>query len=151
MKHRSSPLRGLLHPACGPVLSVTVRASGGAKTRGLAVLDTGASLSAIDREVALGLALPTHGAAQWSAISALGPDRPIAPLRTATLSLADDPRLWELELLEIPGLIQAARGSRVVALIGWNFLDQCVLSCDGPSRTFSLTLPDPVGSAHRRR
>lgn len=151
MKRRSRLLRGLLHPACGPVLSVTVRATGGAVARGLAVLDTGASLSAIDRKVARRLELPSHGAATWSAISDLGTTHPTAPLRTATLRLADDPRLWELDLLEVPGLGQAVEGAAVVALIGWNFLDQCVLLCDGPSRTFTLALPDPVGSARRRR
>lgn len=114
------------------------------------MLDTGASLSAVDREVAAALALPTHGAARWSAVSDTG-ESATAAVRRGALSLADDPRLWELELLEIPNLRDAVPGSRILALLGWNFLDQCTLVCDGPEGTFTLTLPRPVGAAHRRR
>jgi len=28
-----------------------------------------------------------------------------------------------------------------LGLLGWDFLDQCRLTIDGPSRTFSLELP----------
>ncbi len=150
-QRRTTSIRGFLHPACGPILRVRLHAPGGQKTNGLAVLDTGASLSAVDRDVARQLDLPTHGAAQWSAVADTESTHPIAPLRRAALALADDPRLWELDLLEIPRLRHAVEGFAVVALLGWNFLDQCVLTCDGPQKTFMLTLPKMVGAAHRRR
>lgn len=142
MKQRQArTIRGFLHPQCGPVLRAEVRAPSGLRTHGLAVLDTGASLSAVDREVALTLGLPTHGAARWSAVTDTGEPHPVAPLRRAAVCLSDDPRLWELDLIEIPKLRQAVPGKPVVALLGWNFLDQCVLTCDGPARTFELQLP----------
>lgn len=132
------------------MLHVQLRAPNGQSATGLAVLDTGASLSAIDRDVARELGLPTHGAAQWSAVSDTG-HAAVAPVRRGAMQLGDDPRWFELELLEIPNLRSALPGSEVVALLGWNFLDQCRLECDGPQGTFVLTLPRPVGAAHRRR
>ena len=150
---RSRPLRrlrGFLHPAWGPILRVQVWGPRGESAKGLAVLDTGASLSAIDRQLALALDLPSEGAARWLAISDTGSES-VAPVRTAVVGLGDDTRLWELQLLEIPKLGHAVEGSRVVLLLGWNFLDQCTLVTDGPAGMFSLTLPGQVGAAHRRR
>ncbi|MEN0064103.1 MAG: aspartyl protease family protein [Myxococcota bacterium] len=142
MKQRSAPtIRGFLHPQCGPVLRAEVRSPTGLLTNGLAILDTGASLSAVDQEVAHTLGLPSHGAARWSAVTDTGEPHPVAPLRRAAVRLSDDSRLWELDLIEIPRLRQAVPGKPVVALLGWNFLDQCVLLCDGPARTFTLELP----------
>ena len=115
------------------------------------MIDTGASLSAIDRDVAKSLELPTHGAARWYAVTDTASNHPTAPLRRAALQLAGDARLWELDLIEVPNLRHAVGGLTVVALLGWNFLDQCTLTCDGPSGTFTLELPRPIGAAHRRR
>lgn len=145
------PIHGLLHPACGPVLRVRVRSPTGAQAEGLAVLDTGASLSAIDRRVALDLGLPSPGAAEWHAVTDTGAARAMAPLRRAAVQMMGDSQLFELDLIEVPSLQHAVRGSTVVALLGWNFLDRCRLVCDGPAGTFVLELPDRLGPAHRRR
>ena len=148
MKQRQTlTIRGFLHPRCGPVLRAEVRAPSGLRTHGLAILDTGATLSAVDREVAQTLGLPSHGAARWSAVTDTGEPHPVAPLRRAAVCLSDDPRLWELDLIEVPKLREAVPGKPVVALLGWNFLDQCVLECDGPARTFTLKLPNVASLA----
>ncbi len=143
-------IRGLLHPACGPVVRVGVR-SADAVVRGVAVIDTGASMSAIDKEIARSLDLPSPGAAKWFAITDTEGEHAMAPLRRASLTIAEDPRLWQLDLIEVPQLAEAIGGFTVVALLGWDFLDQCILECNGPAGTFSLTLPKLRGSGRRRR
>jgi hypothetical protein len=133
-------LRGLLHPAFGPLLRGAVHSDGQELVRGLLIVDTGASMSAVDRDVARALGLPTHGAAQWHAVT--DSDRPhTSALRRAFLSLGEDPRHWQLDLVEVANLKHRVEGYQVVALLGWDFLDQCRLEVDGPARTFSLTLP----------
>jgi len=144
-------LRGLLHPAWGPLLRVELRCESGAVTQGLAIIDTGASMSAVDREAARKLALPSHGAATWFAVAGGEPGkREAAPLRRAQLKLGDDPRYWELDLIEVPGLHDQVQGFRAVALLGWDFLQTTQLHIDGPAGTWSLTLP-PLPKARRRR
>lgn len=134
-------LRGLLHPAFGPVVRGAAASPDGLRTvRGLLLVDTGASMSAVDRGVAQALALPTHGAAEWRAITDHH-GTAVAALRRCRLSLGEDPRAWELDLIEVPGLEAHAEGYRLLGLLGWDFLDQCRLVVDGPSRTFSLELP----------
>lgn len=137
-------MRGLLNPACGPVVRVELHPPSGPALKGHAVIDTGASMSAVDRDVALRLGLPSHGAAEWVAVSD-GSPHPLAPLRRAALRIEPDTRLWELDLIEVPNLVHAVGGFQVLVLLGWDFLDQCVLVCDGPSGTFSLTLPPVFG------
>lgn len=134
-------LRGLLHPSLGPVVrGAAGEPSGLRHVRGLFLVDTGASMSAVDREVARSLDLPTHGAAEWRGVTDHG-GLAVAALRRCRLSLGDDPRAWELDLIEVPGLHHHAEGFRLLGLLGWDFLDQCRLTVDGPSRTFSLELP----------
>jgi hypothetical protein len=134
-------LRGLLHPALGPVVRGGVASPDGLRhLRGLLLVDTGAGMSAVDREVARALELPTHGAAEWRAVSDQ-PGTSVAALRRCRLSMGEDPRAWELDLIEVPGLEHHVEGFRLLGLLGWDFLDQCRLSIDGPSRTFSLELP----------
>ena len=134
-----TPLRGLL-TASGPLVRGELRGPRGA-IRGHLLLDTGASVSAVDREVGLRLDLPTHRAAEWHAIGD-GDNRPhLAPLRRATMALAEDPRRWEIDLVEVANLAHAVEGFQVIALLGWDFLDHCRLVLDGPARTFSLELP----------
>jgi len=130
--------RGLLHPAAGPLVRVEV--SGATATvRGVAVLDTGATMSGLDRAVAQQLGLDSPGIAEWHALVS-GESRHQAPLRRARIKIGDDHRWWELDLIELD-LLHAVEGYQVLALLGWDFLDQCVFSVDGPSRTFSLKLP----------
>ncbi len=140
---------GLLHPAWGPLASVTVRGHNGAVS-GQAVVDTGATMSAIDKGVAHELELPSPGAATWFAVTG-SPDRPVAPLRRAQLRIGDDNRWWEQDLIEVAKLSDTGLGFRAVALLGWDFLRLCRLTVDGPAGTFRLELPELRGAGRRRR
>lgn len=133
-------IRGFIHRGAGPLVRVEVSGATGAAAKGVAVLDTGASMSALDRSVAAELALESPGVADFLALAA-GEARHLAPQRRARVRIADDPRLWELDLVELPNLRHAVEGYEVLALLGWDFLDQCLLTCDGPTGMFSLTLP----------
>lgn len=135
---RVRTIRGLFFPGVGPLLRAGLSGPGG-HTDGLALVDTGASMSAVDRGVARALQLPSTGAAQWRAVTADTPE--VAPLRTGHLRLADDPRRWELELIEVPNLEHRVSGYRLIVLLGWDFLDQCRIAIDGPGGTFTLDLP----------
>lgn len=147
---RTRHVLGLLHPAWGPLVRVAVRGEGGHSTQGVAMLDTGASMSAVDRGVAAELGLPTHGAASWFAVTS-SEERPTSPLRRAQLRVGDDNRWWELELIEVPSLDDAVQGFNAVALLGWDFLRLCRLTVDGPAGTFCLELPVVRSSGRRRR
>lgn len=117
---------------------------------GLVVLDTGASISVIDRAVARTLQLRSPGAVEWSGINARG-ERSVAALRTAHVRIIGDDRLFGLDMVEVPGIRETVPGMNVFGLLGWDFLDACRLSCDGPRGTFSLTLPPLVRAGRRRR
>ena len=131
-------LRGLLYPAYGPLVRGQL-VNGSRSVSGLVLLDTGASMSAVDRELALELELQSHGAAIWHAVSEHQPA--MAPVCRSRLQLGEDRRLWELDLIAVPHLRHHVQGYTLIALLGWDFLDQCRLEIDGPSRTFHLELP----------
>ena len=107
---------------------------------GVAVLDTGASISVVDRHVARAMGLPSPGAAEWMGVNATG-ERSMAALRRCQLEVVGDRRLHTLDLLEMPGLRVSVPGLHVVALLGWDFLGRCRLSCDGPAGAFEFVLP----------
>ncbi|MEQ1567164.1 MAG: hypothetical protein ABMA64_16105 [Myxococcota bacterium] len=135
---RTRAIRGLFFPGVGPL--VRARLHGPARSLdGLALVDTGAGMSAVDRQLALDLGLPTHRAAEWKAVTRDTPE--LAPLRVGALQIADDRRHWELELIEVPNLRHRISGYQLVALIGWDFLDQCKITIDGPGGVFALELP----------
>lgn len=142
---RCVKLRGLLHPGSGPVLRVRI-----GDVKGLAVLDTGASISVVDQALARRLGLPSPGAAEWAGVNAVG-QRSQAALRTVHLGFAGDERLFAVDMIEVPGIREAVPGLSVLCLIGWDFLETCQLLCDGPAGAFELTLPPPVRSSGRRR
>ncbi len=142
MSAQAAPaLRGLLHPAAGPMLRVEVHGPTNAEL-GLLVIDTGASMSAIDKDLARKLNLTSPGFATWHAITDSSGEHASA-LRAARLRLGVDKRLWELDLVEVPGLTHAIEGYPVCVLLGWDFLRRCRLTCDGPAGAFLLELPEP--------
>ncbi|MCB9674213.1 MAG: hypothetical protein H6737_03800 [Alphaproteobacteria bacterium] len=141
-------IRGLLHPACGPVVRVHVDGLG--SVRGVGVLDTGASMSVIDRDLARELKLESPGAAEWAGVTESG-ERSLAALRRTRFGIAGDTRLFELDLLEAGGVRRSVAGLDVLVLLGWDFLGACRLVCDGPAGAFELQLPPAPRGAHRRR
>ncbi|MEZ4318712.1 MAG: hypothetical protein R3F61_14455 [Myxococcota bacterium] len=141
-------IRGLLHPACGPVVRVHVE--GSRSVLGVGILDTGASMSVIDRDLARSLALESPGAAEWAGVTDSGA-RSMAALRRTRFGIAGDSRLYELDLLEAGGVRESVGGLDVLVLLGWDFLGQCRLVCDGPAGAFELQLPAPPRAASRRR
>lgn len=138
-RRRTVVLRGLLHPAAGPVVRVRVH-SEAVSVPGVAVLDTGASISVVDRQLARDLALDSPGAAEWMGVNASG-ERSMAALRRCRLEILGDKRRHPIDLLEMPGLRHSVPGLDVVALLGWDFLIRCRLSCDGPAGAFEFVLP----------
>lgn len=142
-------VRGLLHPACGPLVRISVHGQGAFRA-GLAVLDTGATMSTIDKEVADALTCPATGVATWAAVQAVeGEHR--SEMRQAAIEIQGDDRRFGLELIEIPGLHHAVQGYSVIALLGWDFLGHCKLSLDGPAGMFTLELPRGGRAGRRRR
>lgn len=142
-------VRGILHPAWGPL--VRVHLHNPEHTRGhpgLAVLDTGASQSAVDQATALTLGLPSPGAATWFAVHE-EEGRSVSPLRHGLLNIAGDSRVWDLQLIEVPRLAERVSGYDIVALLGWDVLGDCRLNLDGPAGSFALEIPRV--SAGRRR
>jgi hypothetical protein len=139
---RPGPIRGLLIPAYGPLVRGRVIGHH-AQAEGLVLVDTGASMSAVDRDLARELRLPTHGAATWRPIG--GAPHAMSALRRARLEILPDDRHWELDLIEVADLQSRVAGYTLVALLGWDFLDQCKMTIDGPSRTFHLELPRQPG------
>lgn len=143
-------VRGILHPAWGPLVRIHLHHPEQALTHsGLAVLDTGASQSAIDRETALALRLPSEGAATWFAVHE-SEGRSASPLRRALLNVAGSQRHWDLQLIEVPRLAERVSGYDIVALLGWDVLGDCVLAFDGPAGNFSLEIPRLTGGRRRR-
>jgi hypothetical protein len=140
-------LRGLLHPGVGPVVRLRLHGASGA-VPGVGVLDTGASISVVDRDLARALTLASPGAAQWSGVTDQG-GRSASMLRRVRMELVGDDRLFELDMAEAPGIRGSVPGLPVVCLIGWDFLDACRLVCDGPAGAFELTLPAPVRNRRR--
>jgi hypothetical protein len=136
-------VHGLLHPGFGPLVRVEVVSNKDVSTRGLAVLDTGASKSAIDGNVARRLELPSPGVASWLSVSADDAVRPMSPLRRASIGLMGTSYVRELDFIEAAALQEKVSGFNVLVLLGWDFLMKCRLSCDGPAGTFTLEVPRP--------
>lgn len=116
---------------------------------GVAVLDTGASVSVIDRQLARDLDLPSPGAAEWMGVTSAG-ERSMAALRDARLEVLGDRRRFRLHFIEAPDLRRSVPGLDILALLGWDFLDNCRLVADGPVGAFELTLPQTVRRRRRR-
>jgi hypothetical protein len=141
-------VHGLLHPGFGPLVRVHLGHED-ERREGIAILDTGASCSAIDRAVALQLALPSHGAASWQAVTATA-ERPISPTRRANLGIIGTSYGRQLDFIEVPALTERISGYPLLVLLGWDFLERCRLNCDGPSGTFVLEVPGPPKRPRRR-
>lgn len=141
---------GLLHPAFGPLVRVTLRGWTGKTMNGVAILDTGASKSAVDREVAARLQLTSPGVASWQAVTDRG-ERAMSPLRRGTLALTGTVFSQQLDFVEVPGLAAKVQGYPLLVLLGWDMLTNCRLQLDGPAGTFKLQIPVATGRRRARR
>jgi hypothetical protein len=135
-------LRGLLHPAAGPLVRVRVLGPEGAIADGLGLLDTGASASGIDCTVARSTNLPNVGASSWHGVTDSG-ERQSSAIRVGDIRVGDHPWLWELRMIELPHLGTSLEGAPIAVLLGWDFLERCKLTTDGPGGMFSLEMPAP--------
>lgn len=142
-------VHGLLHSGFGPLVRVHLAGADRTSRSGIAVLDTGASRSAIDRDIARTLQLPTFGAASWLAVTNTG-ERPISPMRRAAIGIVGTSYSRELDFIEVPQLTDHYSGYDLLVLLGWDFLERCRLTCDGPSGTFVLEVPQPNKAPRRR-
>lgn len=134
-------LRGLLHPAAGPVLRAHLHhRTSGAKLATQVLIDTGASMSAVDKGLAAQLALPSTQYATWKAVTEVEGEH-ASPLRDGGVQLWGDRRIFPLRFIEMPGLADRLEGYTVGVLLGWDFLQTCKLVIDGPAGSFSLELP----------
>jgi len=133
------------------LVRVEIAAANGDRVDGVALLDTGASRSAIDRIIARELELPSPGAASWFAISQTAEAPDLAPLRRGVVRVHGAPNGWVLDLIEVPRLSDALDGYEIIALLGWDVLDQCRLTTDGPGGAFTLEIPPSPRAARRRR
>lgn len=101
-----------------------------------AILDTGASGSAIDREIVAQLSLPQLGSVEIHTPST-GTNVEFRDLHDATVVIGGgDPD----PLVVTTGLIECEFASRgFFALIGRDILSRCVLEFNGPAGTFTLS------------
>ncbi len=136
-----SAIRGLLHPAAGPLLRAELHDRSGQAVPIRVVIDTGASMSAIDADLGRRLNLPSPGVATWRAITDAERDH-MSPLRSAGLRVVPDRRIFPLDLIEVPALADRLEGFVIHVLLGWDFLQRCKLTIDGPAGSFSLELPN---------
>ena len=121
-RQRVEVLKSLNLPYPGPA---TIRA----------LIDTGASSSALDEGIVGRLKLTPTGSVSVHTPST-GPTHDTCDQYDVTVVLgenAPDPKTFTVGVL---GSRFASEG--FFALIGWDILSQCILTCDGPSRSFSL-------------
>jgi predicted aspartyl protease len=133
----------------GPFIDVTVMAThqrvSSLKAAGLpfpqpqtirALIDTGASCSVLDRNVstALGLAPTSTTLVHTPSTGSNYAMRDVFDVSLTLGASKPDPATFTL------GVIASDLASEgFLALIGWDVLAQCVLTCDGPASVFTLT------------
>ena len=133
--------RGLLHPGYGPLLRIVLHhRDSPAKGNTHALLDTGASMSAVDKDLAASLGLPSPGYATWKAVTQTEEEHASA-LREGGVQFWGNRWVYPVKLVELPALAHRVEGYTVGVLLGWDFLQNCKLTCDGPANTFTLELP----------
>ena len=124
--------------ARGPVVPVRLMPTAGGQAEpkersGLALIDTGSAVTAIDRQSAEELGLPVVNTGKVT--SATHADE-VCPIFVAQLHITDTEavinanRAFGLNL----------RASDLLALIGRDLLSLCVLSYDGPNATVNLSV-----------
>ena len=118
-----------------PVVAQTILSAGGTvppPVNGIGLIDTGASGTCVDDDVALGLNLPVTGTATMASASHAGSQRNLYPIQ---LEVVGWPIKWHTN--RAMGASLNAQG--LIALIGRDMLRACVLVYNGTAGTFSLS------------
>lgn len=105
-----------------------------ATATGVALIDTGASTTCVDDAVAQSLGLPIVGKAKVSSASHDSTDKDLYPIYLEFLGHG-----LTFDLLQVPGAPLAALG--ILALIGRDILERCVLIYNGQWGMFTLAAP----------
>lgn len=132
-----SVLRGIVHPAAGPILPVVLRQSWEAEestafeAHGYAIVDTGASLSGIDEDLAIRLKLPPVGTLQLTRPGP-APDFTASRFHGEIAFPGSQYPSFSHPLIGYPHLdVRYADGFRIVALLGRDWLADCRLVVQG--------------------
>lgn len=104
----------------------------------LALIDTGTQRTAIDIAIVGALGLPPVNWARIHTASTTG-TAVRKPLYDVKISIQDDLGNPHSFVVEVLGLDLASQ--RIDMLIGWDILAKGILGCDGPARSFTLTIP----------
>lgn len=97
---------------------------------GFALIDTGATVTAIDEEVARALQLPVIGQTKIGTADGTA----TASLLPFCLRLLP----WGFNMTCVPGISARISNQGIIALIGMDLLSQCVLIVNGPDDSVTL-------------
>jgi len=100
-----------------------------------ALVDTGASCCALDNEIIARLGLILTGRTKIHT-STTGPGYEERDQYAASLFLGTAPGLTASFTVSVVGADLASEG--FLAIVGWDILNQCILSCNGPRKLFRL-------------
>lgn len=130
-------LRGLVHPVVGPIVPVILRQSAlvdeatSFEAHGYALIDTGASLSGIDEDIAIRLKLAPAGTLK---MTRPGPSPDFTASRFhGEVAFPSNPRFPVLSqtLVGYSALDTRIESIRIVALLGRDWLAGCRLTIHG--------------------
>ena len=140
-------IRGRIEPQ-GPFINTTVMATSQHVARlkaarlpvpspvtGRTLVDTGASCCALDNEIIARLGLNPTGRSKIHTATT-GPGYEERDQYAASIFIGTMPGLVASYTLSVVGADLASEGFLVI--IGWDLLNQCVLSCNGPARSFRI-------------
>jgi hypothetical protein len=101
-----------------------------------AIVDTGASQTFLDRSVVNFLRLRPHGRAPLSSTTTrkMGEFTELFPAEIRIFNETGD-----VMKKEVMAGVFSMSGPDITVLIGWDILQYCALTCDGPNRLFTLT------------
>jgi predicted aspartyl protease len=104
-----------------------------APVTGLALIDTGASGTCIDDDIAAALQLPIVDTGKMTSATEEGSVRNIYPVQIEFVG-------WNIRLVNNRAMGATLKSQGLQAIIGRDMLRNCILVYNGPSGTFSLAI-----------